>query len=112
MDELEFKNMLRIVEATKLPRVAKDKLIDEFTESGVTEVVLREAIKTEADYRCASSVFGPAQPSALSGTRTQVGGTLRVSFDNAPTNMKVTEVRSDNPDVGIDVDAGYAMATP
>lgn len=49
--------------------------------------------------------IGPAQSA-------QVGGAVRVQFENAPTNMRVREVKSDTPGFGIDVDAGYAMAGP
>ncbi|WP_339860382.1 tape measure protein [Thalassospira alkalitolerans] len=41
--------------------------------------------------------------------QTRVGGEIKVSFDNAPSNMKIKEVKSDNPDVVPSVYAGYAM---
>lgn len=41
--------------------------------------------------------------------QTRVGGEIKVSFDNAPSNMKIREVKSDNPDVVPSVYAGYAM---
>ncbi|WP_412557600.1 tape measure protein [Thalassospira sp. MIT1370] len=36
-------------------------------------------------------------------------GEVKVSFDNAPSNMRVKEVKSDNPDFVPSVYAGYAM---
>lgn len=60
------------------------------------------------------SAFAPAQPLALGGqsNQAQVGGTVKVSFDNAPPGMRIDSVKSDSRDVDIDVDAGYAMVTP
>lgn len=49
-------------------------------------------------------------PSAIGPQQTQVGGAVRVQFDNAPANMRVRDVKSDTPGFGINVDAGYAMA--
>lgn len=46
--------------------------------------------------------IGPAQ-------QAQVGGAVKVSFENAPANMRVREVKSQTPGFGVDVDAGYAM---
>ena len=40
----------------------------------------------------------------------RVGGSIRVGFEEAPPGMRVRDVRSDNPDVDIEVEAGYAMA--
>ncbi len=49
--------------------------------------------------------------SAIAPARqTQVGGTVKVQFENAPANMRIRDVSSKTPDFGIDVDAGYAMA--
>jgi hypothetical protein len=47
--------------------------------------------------------IGPAQ-------RTQVGGAVKVQFENAPANMRIRDVSSTTPNFGVDVDAGYAMA--
>jgi hypothetical protein len=58
----------------------------------------------------AKAAFGG---SALPETgRTQVGGSIRVSFDNAPTGMRVGSVSAGNSGVGLDVDAGYNMLMP
>ncbi len=46
-----------------------------------------------------------------SGTsHTRVGGEIKVAFENAPTNMRVKSIKSDNPDVTPSVDAGYLMS--
>jgi tape measure domain-containing protein len=51
-------------------------------------------------------VIGPQ-----SGTsHTRVGGEIKVAFENAPTNMRVKSIKSDNPDVTPSVDAGYLMS--
>lgn len=51
-----------------------------------------------------------AVPSALSGgSETRVGGSLTVQFKNPPPGMSVERLKSDNPDVPISYDAGYAM---
>ena len=42
--------------------------------------------------------------------RVVVGGEVRVAFENSPKGMRVKSVRSDNPDIDIDVTAGYSMA--
>ncbi len=48
-------------------------------------------------------------PSALGPGSQEIGGEIRVRFDNAPQNMRVTEKRSRNRGISLGVDAGYAM---
>lgn len=43
--------------------------------------------------------------------KTQVGGTVRVAFENAPASMRVRDVKQDGH-VGLNVDAGYNMVMP
>lgn len=52
----------------------------------------------------------PAVSSALAPTKAQVGGTVRVAFENAPSGMRVKDVAADPGGVDIAVDAGYALA--
>ena len=57
----------------------------------------------------------PDRPGAESvldgrGSRTQVGGEVRIRFEGAPPGTRIDRVRTDNPDVPIDVEAGYPMA--
>ncbi|MEX2630032.1 MAG: phage tail tape measure protein [Tistlia sp.] len=56
-----------------------------------------------------------AAPIGAAGDRaaaaeTRVGGTVKVSFDNAPQGMRVQSVRRESAAVGLDVETGYAMA--
>lgn len=44
--------------------------------------------------------------------KAQVGGTVRVAFENAPASMRVRDVKNEGSGVGLDVDAGYNMMTP
>jgi len=53
-----------------------------------------------------------AVPSALGSSRAEVGGTVRVQFDNAPAGMRVREVAAEPGGVEIAVDTGYAFASP
>ena len=62
----------------------------------------RSAIPTGAS---SSSIFGRG------GEQTRVGGEVKVSFENAPSGMKIREIRAENPDVPLEVEAGYAMST-
>jgi len=41
-----------------------------------------------------------------------LGKAAKVSFENAPANMRIREVKSQTPGFGVDVDAGYAMGGP
>ena len=52
----------------------------------------------------------PAQAPGIAGAAIRVGGEIRVRFEAAPPGMRIDSVRTDNPDVPIDVAAGYAMA--
>jgi len=60
----------------------------------------------------AAAISGAAIPSALAPSRTEVGGTVRVAFDNAPAGMRVRDVAAESGGVDIAVDAGYALASP
>ena len=40
----------------------------------------------------------------------RVGGEVRIRFEGAPPGMRVDRVRTDNPEIPIDVAAGCAMA--
>ncbi len=51
-----------------------------------------------------------AVPSAIAPAQARNTLDVRVGFEDAPANMRVKSVKSDSPDVGIDVTAGYAMA--
>ena len=44
------------------------------------------------------------------GGRTRVGGEVRIRIEGAPPGTRIERVRTDNPEVPIDVEAGYAMA--
>ena len=52
----------------------------------------------------------PAPESLLADARTQVGGDVRIHIEGAPPGTRIDRVRTDNPDVPIDVSLGYAMA--
>ena len=60
----------------------------------------------------AGATPGATIPSALGGgaQETRVGGEVRIRFDNAPPGTRITAVRSDNPDVPLDVTAGLVLA--
>ena len=45
------------------------------------------------------------------GGRTRVGGEVRVTFENMPAGARVKEISTENPDVPLEVEAGYAMGT-
>lgn len=60
----------------------------------------------------AAAISGAAIPSALAPSRTEVGGTVRVAFENAPAGMRVRDVAAEPGGVDIAVDAGYALASP
>ncbi len=52
----------------------------------------------------------PAIQSALPpAANSNFQGNVRVSFENPPAGMRIKEIRSNNSDVGLDVDAGLAM---
>jgi hypothetical protein len=58
----------------------------------------------------APPVFAPAQPSAIQSGQNQIGGAIKVKFENMPANARITDVKSDTKGFGINVDAGYSMA--
>ena len=82
------------------------------------DFVLKGAgVDMDAIRRTAEVFSVPAGPAAetipsLIGpeTRLAVGGEVRLYFEGAPRDLRVGRVRSDNPDVPIDVTLGYAMA--
>ena len=45
------------------------------------------------------------------GGQTRVGGEVRVTFENMPASARVKEISTENPDVPLEVEAGYAMGT-
>ena len=58
-----------------------------------------------------AALRGGASPQQIAEiVRIVVGGTVRIGFENPPAGMRVRSIRSDNPDVDIDVTAGYALA--
>ncbi|MEQ8585158.1 MAG: hypothetical protein RLO01_12630 [Thalassobaculaceae bacterium] len=61
-----------------------------------------------ADGNDASGVSSPV-PSALAPGSQEIGGEIRVRFENAPRDMRVADKRSDTPGVSLGVDTGYAM---
>lgn len=68
-------------------------------------------LETTAQNSSSFTQTPSATPSALpENGKANVGGTVKVAFENAPSSMRVTETKSDNPAVGLDVDAGYNMA--
>lgn len=77
--------------------------------------VLPDFIKSQIglDVTSASTPSSSASlttPSALPDQGTSnVGGTIKVAFENAPPTMRTKEVKSDNSNVLLDVDAGYNM---
>lgn len=58
-----------------------------------------------------SGAAAPGNGGLSAPPRTQVGGTLKISIDSEG-RPRVRELKSDNPNVGIDVDTGLAMAMP
>lgn len=52
---------------------------------------------------------GQGEFSGLAVQKNQVGGTLKIQIDSEG-RPRVSELKSDNPNVGIEVDTGYAMA--
>ena len=70
-----------------------------------------DKLRDAAARLAVSEPAAPPRPIFGDGTqRVMVGGKIRVVFDQAPPGMRVAQVRSDNPDVPIDVNAGYVMA--
>lgn len=57
----------------------------------------------------AASAIAPAIGRQNGQPQGRFGGEVKVSFENAPSNMRVKEVKSDNPDFVPSVYAGYAM---
>ncbi len=82
------------------------------------DFVLKGAgVDVDAIRQTAAALPSPAGPAgeaipSLIGpeTRLAVGGEVRLYFEGAPRDLRVGRVRSDNPDVPIDVTLGYAMA--
>ena len=79
------------------------------------EFVLKGAgVDVDAMRQTAEALSAPGAGSAPSligpETRLAVGGEVRLYFEGAPRDLRVGRVRSDNPDVPIDVTLGYAMA--
>ena len=52
----------------------------------------------------------PPPESLLAAGRTQVGGEIRIRIEGAPPGTRIDRVRTDNPEIPIDVATGYAMA--
>ena len=80
-------------------------------------VLMGAGVDVNAIRRTAEAFSAPAGPAAetipsLIGleTRLVMGGEVRLYFESAPRDLRVGRVRSDNPDVPIDVTLGYAMA--
>ena len=48
-------------------------------------------------------------PTGSAPPDTHVGGKIRVEFQNAPAGTRIREIDSDNPDVPLEVNTGYAM---
>ena len=59
-----------------------------------------------------ASAVPAIKPAIGPARQARVGGAVKVSFENAPANMRIREVKSQTPGFGVDVDAGYAMAGP
>lgn len=57
----------------------------------------------------AASPAPAVRPAIGPAAQARVGGEVKVSFDNAPANMRVRKVTSESADVPIDVTAGFAM---